>query len=280
VVIPQAGPTGTAGSLLYALATVRVAAQGAVVSQLVPQPVAAMICAAAHDSSLCDQLTKGNVTPTQDPATVVLPSADVAAQSGKGSASPSPRASIAPKPVPPATGGTNWELIGVLLVAVGAAGWFLGGGGRLARRLLAGPQPLAGGDGGDWAPDPNGTLAAGRGRQAPPPGGPVPTRPPAERSGSPSPSVQPRPRPRPQKAPGPGEGIVRTLLSPEGYVEIDGLLHRATWQGGQPAPGRGAVVVLVQDSHGELAAVEEKSSRPEPAPTLPNTRTRLEGDRG
>jgi hypothetical protein len=49
-------------------------------------------------------------------------------------------------------------------------------------------------------------------------------------------------------------------MSPEGYVEIDGVLYRASWRGSHAAPRRGTVVMIVSDSRGELAAVEDGSA--------------------
>lgn len=225
IVIDHPGPTGTAGALLFALASVRVVADGATISQL-PAALTAGV-GSACDTQLCAQLGAAKIpVHTQAPGEVILPVTGPA-QSGGG------------------TGFLPW-LIVILLIAAAGAGWYwLGGGKRVLRRVRVrqptGPAP---------APDGLGTGSGGPRR-------PGADRPPGE-SRRPAPAGHPAVRPSPSLSPalGPGQGIVRTMMSPEGYVEIDGLLYRATWRGSRPAPRRGAVVAVGADRDGDLVADE------------------------
>ncbi|HEX4830963.1 MAG TPA: hypothetical protein VH478_07720 [Trebonia sp.] len=248
VVVPRAGPTGTAGALLYALARDRVIASGVVVPRL-PGTVADY-CRSAFCGRLKAQpgsaLTVTSASPQQDIAdTDVL----------------SPPA-VSPSPAPKPGGGpgaTTWLLIALLVAVVAGTGWLTVG----RRRVLARPAAAHGGDPGHgggtaWVRD--ATVAsgagaamgivpaavAGRSRR-----GAVPAqggwREPATRVDAPTPAGP---------AHGPGEAVVATVLGPEGYVEIDGILYRGTWRGSRAVPRPGAVVAVARDRHGDLALTD------------------------
>ena len=256
VFVSKAGPIGTAGALVYAMAKERIVVQGAMVPRL-PSEVAAL-CA----GSLCSALATHDIsvntrTPSTDRAdTVEYPAGQIA-------------------PVP--GGGPDPWLVVALIAAAIAALWFAGGN-RVVRRFTARPAAAAsygpGVAGVSWAgPDP------GSRSSAPGPGvrGPGEARGPGDaRGGQPNPTqrlpvtfydsppagrrpalARPGQVARPGPAHGPGQAIVRTTMGPEGYVEIDGVLYRATWRGSRTAPRRGTVVKVGQDSHGELVAVED-----------------------
>jgi hypothetical protein len=252
VVVNEAIPTGTAGALLYALATERVIAYGATVTQLPPMLTAGQ--SPACDSGLCAPLSSEAITV----------------------ATGSPQADLGTPvvlPAPPGGGQSPW-LIVALIVAALAALWFAGGN-RVVRRLVGRPAAATGygvgAHGVSWAvPVGTGTGVRGPGDARGPegvrgPGGvlgesgttrrlPVTFYDPStggRRQGPTSEVAQPG------LAHGPGQGIVRTAMGPEGYVEIDGVLYRATWRGSRAAPRRGSVVKVGQDSHGELVAVED-----------------------
>ncbi|WP_426567626.1 hypothetical protein [Streptomyces canus] len=81
------------------------------------------------------------------------------------------------------------------------------------------------------------------------------TKPPSPSAAGPArptaaPATHQRTAPRP-KATGPA-ATVRTALRPQGYVDIDGLLHRASWGGPGESPPPGHPVDVVQGSTGEL----------------------------
>lgn len=234
VLVSMAGPTGTAGSLLYAIAKERVVVDGAIVPRL-PGEVTAFC-----SGSLCSALAAHGIsvttsTPSADLADTVeyLPAARLA-KSGNG------------------TGSVTWLLVALILVTV-ALLWFAGGR-QVVRRVI--PRPLAGpGQLRSWQP--------GLQSWAVPP--PASTQPdvPIQRPERTRPESAPRPertRPvsaaRPEPRHGHGEGIVRTMMSPEGYVEVDGLLYRGTWRGSRAAPRQGTVVVVGRDRDGELAVVD------------------------
>ncbi|MFD7233977.1 hypothetical protein ACFWAT_01540 [Streptomyces syringium] len=83
-------------------------------------------------------------------------------------------------------------------------------------------------------------------------------------SGAPTPADRPSPaltgRPRLAVVRGPSDGpvrtaVVRTCLRPQGYVEFDGWLHRATWaEASLTPPGPGARVDVVGPESGRLEA--------------------------
>jgi len=252
VLVSKPGPIGTAGALLYAMAKERVVVQGAVVPMLPKEVTGA--CA----GSLCTALETHAIsvttrTPPADLADTVefLPQQNVTPQGGGGS--------------------SPWLLIALIVAAI-AALWFAGGN-RVARRLVARPAVATGygpgvpgvnwaGAGGPEAGDrdPGGVRGPRDGRDRP--AGQVTRQLPATRYDAPPGGGRPAltrtgPVTRPVAGHGRGQGIVRTAMSPEGYVEIDGVLYRATWHGSRTAPRRGAVVTIVHDSNGELAVVED-----------------------
>jgi hypothetical protein len=209
VAIEHPGATGTAGTLLFALAAARVAPDGATLTGL-PAEVTSLCaerCAPLKsDTTLALKSSGGNV--------VVLPS-----QGGGG--------------VP------AWLLV-LLLVAIAGAAWLARGRLDALRHAIArpGPGPVPG-----PGPGPKPELA----------------RPPAKPSSRP-PVLRPAPGSGPVRVPVPGSGVVRTALGPEGYVEMDGLLFRVTWQGPQPAPRRGDVVAVARGADGELVAHDDSAT--------------------
>jgi hypothetical protein len=226
VVISHPGPTGTAGTLLYALATVRVVADGAILSRL-PGDLAT-----ACSSRMCAQLA----------------SSDTPVTLGKG-------ASTIGDPVVFSSGGLarggmpTW-LLALLLVAAAGAAWLARGALGGPRRLIGRhpPGPGWGAPGRDDSPTVPRAPGAGGVRRGDAPR--VPVRPPPQvRDDRPGATAR-----RPAWTPVPGSGIVRTVLGPEGYVEMDGLLFRVTWQGALPAPRRGEVVAVARGGDGELVA--------------------------
>ena len=226
VVISHPGPTGTAGTLLYALATVRVVADGAILSRL-PGDLAT-----ACSSRICAQLASSDTPVTLGKGASTIGDPVVFSSGGL------------------ARGGTPTWLLVLLLVAAGGAAWLARGALGDPRRLIRRhpPGPGWGAPGRDDGPTvPRAPEAGGVQRGDAPR---VPVRPPPQvRDGRPGATAR-----RPVWTPVPGSGIVRTVLGPEGYVEMDGLLFRVTWQGALPAPRRGEVVAVARGGDGELVA--------------------------
>jgi hypothetical protein len=265
VLVSKAGPVGTAGALVYAMAKERVVVEGATVPEL-PAEVAGF-CAGSLCSALAThQILVSTKTPAADLADTVeyLPGAS------------------GPNVTPQGGGGSNPWLLVALIVAAIAALWFAGGN-RVVRRLVARPA-VAGGYGAgvtgvSWV-GPGGARTGAR--------GPADVRDSGVRGGQPDRTLQldvtrydsvsggrhstatrSGQVVRPGPAHGPGQGIVRTAMSPEGYVEIDGVLYRATWRGSRAAPRRGLVVKVGQDNHGELVAVEDGPANSGSGPARP-----------
>jgi hypothetical protein len=226
VVVSKAIPTGTAGALLYALATARVIADGATVSQLPSMLTAGQ--APACDSGLCASLTSAAITVDN-------------------SAPPAKLGYPVVLPAPAAGGQSTWLLVALILVAI-AAVWFAVGR-RIAARL--GGRPSVPG-----SSTPSGFSTPPRPGTATRPAIPRPST--ATDVWPPTASTPRSPRPEPRL--GPGEGIVRTVMDPEGYVEIDGVLYPATWRGSRSMP-RPGVVVNVEERNGELAVVDRGPGR-------------------
>jgi hypothetical protein len=55
--------------------------------------------------------------------------------------------------------------------------------------------------------------------------------------------------------------VVRTVLHPQGYVELDGLLYRARWAADGESPGVGSPVQVVDSEAGLLAYPQNRSGR-------------------
>jgi hypothetical protein len=243
VIADEPGSIGTAGALVYALATNRVVSSGVMVPKL-PAGVGSLCaapCSRAFWGTLAGHAGDGITVTSESPRADRLNTDVLPAQGGGGSTNP-------------------WLLLALIVAAI-AALWFAGGN-RVVRRLVARPAVgvglVAGDPDASWGGPAHGVRGPGnvRGGQA------DQTRPlSAPRYESPQAGRRPSLTRTEQAARnGPGQGVVRTAMGPEGYVEIDGVLYRATWRGSQAAPRRGTVVAIVSDNRGELAAVEDGSA--------------------
>lgn len=220
--------SGQAGALLALLANERVVPSKRVLNSLQGHNEALKVvplCGVAAHKPLCESLLKGDVKlePGKDKPLAWF-TRDAASASGKGV--DGMRSVVLGKRPPPADDSARPDTTDILLIALTA---LLG---LVALAVFKTRRPVA---------------TAGTGRPLPPgfllSGAPTP-------AGRPRLAVVRRPSDGPVRP-----AVVRTCLRPQGYVEFDGWLHRATWA--EPSltpPGPGARVDVVGPESGRLEA--------------------------
>jgi hypothetical protein len=249
------GGGGTAGALLFELASVRVA-EPAAAAAAERQSAVTLAALGTHCQGRCDQAIRRQVTiashrtyPTlaaflaAQPSRVrVVPAGVLGPTAVKGSP-----AARGPTASPRGTPMWGTGLVGALAVAA-VAGWYLA-----LRRKLTPSSPPRRRDNRTTKPSPR-----------PQPGRPlVRTGTAARRAGPPIPALVAA------ASSAAHDGRVRTELHPQGYVELDGCLYRATWIGpGTPGPGPGESVRVTTDrTHGLVALPNATTAASSPSAT-------------
>jgi hypothetical protein len=228
VVIERPVATGQGGALLFALAGTRIAVMGATVTKLPVVLLSRKDVPGACGTAICTRVAAADLPVADAPAgtVVILPGQRSVPSPAVRPSAPAPgpvRGSPAARsPVP--SRGFPWLLVILAALLSASVGWIIA---RWALRHRAAGR--AGPDGPPREPE-----AGGEPDRLRPPG---------------------RTPPPEAVAPGPGEGIVATALHPEGYVEIDGLLYRATWPGPEASPEPGTLVAVEPVADRGLVAI-------------------------
>lgn len=229
--------SGQAGALLALLANERVVPSKRVLNSLQGHNEALKVvplCGVAAHKTLCESLLKGDVKlePGKGKPLAWF-TRDAASASGKGV--DGMRSVVLGKRRPPPDDSARPDTADILLIALTALLGLVALAVFKTRRPVAVPATTG-------RPLPPGFLLSG-----------APT--PADR---PSPALTGRPRLAVVRRPSDGPvrtAVVRTCLRPQGYVEFDGWLHRATWaEASLSPPGPGARVDVVGPESGRLEA--------------------------
>jgi hypothetical protein len=232
VVVPAKTETGSGGTVLLALAAHRVVAPDSVITRLTDaQRTRLTEIGGCATGSFCHALTGPGITRGSDLI------ADGSAQDANSSfftagppshpaTSAPPAASTSSPPSGQSGGGSGWQWLAVPAAVVLAA-------------LVITLTLLIRGSG-------SSSEAPSR-RRGPVPGKPR-GQPPAESPAMAPADVEAPPEPVGMRA------VVRTVLRPQGYVEVHGLLYRARWAGAEPPPGVGEPVTVVDQGTGVLTA--------------------------